>query len=245
MKLKGIDSNGLKMIACLSMLIDHITYAFIPEYSVDGWMGVNVAYLVGRGLGRSAFVIFAFLLVEGVYHTKDRKRYALTMLMAAVVSELPFDYLIGRLNSADFLVRQNVMFTFTLGIVSMILLEEIKDRYLYQDSKLAYNGLSVSVCMAAFTVAYFLRVDYGVVGIALIFIFYFLRGMKKRNIALMVFIWSIGCIFLEHMLEWAGLIALIPIFLYNGERGSKNLKWLFYVFYPLHMLVIGVIRWVI
>ncbi|MBO4510200.1 MAG: hypothetical protein J5718_02510, partial [Lachnospiraceae bacterium] len=137
---------------------------------------------------------------------------------------------------------QNILFSFVLALAAMYVLEIIKKKY-FIIANLKYNLFSVLVCIAAVTAAHFLRLDYGVVGIALILIFYFMRDMKRSYLVLMVILWTIGCLFLEYQLEWAGLIALIPISMYNGERGSKNLKWFFYVFYPLHMLILGIFRW--
>ena len=242
MRSKGLNSNVLKIIACICMLIDHITYLWVPKYDPNGWMNVSVKFLVGRSIGRSAFMIFSFLLVEGFFKTKNRAKYIIRMLVVALITEPIFDYMCGRLNSVSFYVLQNILFSFVLALAAMYVLEIIKKKY-FIIANLKYNLFSVLVCIVAVTAAHFLRLDYGVVGIALILIFYFMRDMKRSYLVLMVILWTIGCLFLEYQLEWAGLIALIPISMYNGERGSKNLKWFFYVFYPLHMLILGIFRW--
>ena len=235
-KTKGLNSFHLKIIACISMLIDHITYVFIPEEDADGWMGVSVPYLVGRCLGRTAFIILAFLLVEGYYYSKNRKRYILRLLTAGAVTEPIFDYMCGIFSFPACLKYQNVLFLFALGLLLLSLLETVRECY-FVKSKFKYNVLSVLLCILGFLAAHFLQLDYGEVGIGLILIFYFLRGAGKGYMALMVFIWSLIALGMSHMLEWAGLLALIPIFMYNGEKG-RDAKWLFYVFYPAHMLVL-------
>ena len=241
---KGLSTSGLKIIACISMLIDHATYVFIPENDINGWMGVSVPYLVGRCIGRSAFVIFAFLLVEGFFKTSDRRKYMLRMLVFALISEPAFDYMCERVSLSDFFIRQNILFSFVLSLLFMSLLEMVKERFGYLPdiySQIKYNICAACLCVAGFLAAYLLRVDYGAVGIGLVFIFYFLRGKAKWKIGLTVFIWSLVCIALEYMLEWAGLIALVPIFMYSGEQG-KGSKWVFYVFFPVHMMILGLLK---
>ena len=241
---RGISFCNLKRIACISMIIDHATYVFIPENDVNGWMGVSVPYLIGRCLGRTAFILFAFLLVEGFFHTSSLKKYILRMAIAAVISEPAFDLMCGRLNLKSFLVLQNILFTFTLSLIFMGLLEMVKERFGYSQelsSKIKYNVLAALICVGGFVSAYFFRIDYGVVGIGLVFVFYFLRGSRKLYLVLAVFVWSLVCIALKYELEWAGLIALIPICMYHGEKG-KGSKWFFYIFYPAHMLILGLIR---
>ena len=233
---RGVSAGTLKVLACVSMLIDHITYCFIPEYI----MGTeNVWYYIGRGIGRSAFIIFSFLLVEGFFNTKDIKKYCLRLLFLALLSEAPFDFMYGRLNENSFLILQNILFTFLIALVAMYVLEFLKKAYI--GSVVKYSIFGSIICSIAFLAVYFLRIDYGVVGIGLVFVFYFFRGTGKA-LCIAVIVWSVVCAFLEYQLEWAGLIALVPILkFYNGERG-KDSKWLFYTLYPLHMLLLGFIQ---
>lgn len=233
---KGLSAFQLKIIACISMLIDHITYVFIPEESEPSWMGVSIPYLVGRCIGRTAFIILAFLLVEGFFYSKNRKKYLLRLGIAAFIAEPVFDYMCEIWSFPACLGHQNVLFLFALGLILLSLLETVRECY-YIKSRLKYNAFSVFFCVLGFLIAHFLNFDYGEVGIGLILIFYFMRGARKGYVALMVFVWSLISLGLSHMLEWAGLIALIPIFMYKGEKG-KDARWAFYAFYPLHMLVL-------
>lgn len=241
---RGLSSCILKVIACISMLIDHATYAFIPETDPNGWMGVSVPYLIGRCLGRSAFVIFSFLLVEGFHKTGDRRKYALRILICAIISEPVFDNLCGTLNASEFLVHQNVLFSFVLGILCMILLEMVRERFGYSFdtySRVKYNLSAAFICLAGFLSAYYLRLDHGGIGLGLVFLFYFLKGTEKWKLVLAIFAWSIACFFFDQYLEWAGILAAIPICLYSGERGRIS-KWFFYIFYPTHMLVLWILH---
>ncbi|MBR4343788.1 MAG: conjugal transfer protein TraX [Lachnospiraceae bacterium] len=235
--MKGISSNTLKILAAVSMVIDHITFCFIPKLTVTG--DENLIWYLGRGIGRSAFIIFAFLLVEGYFYTENFKKYLLRMFIAAVISEVPFDLMCGTLDGWLILTSQNVMFTFVIGLLLIEALEFLRKTYL-EKSVLKYNIFAGITCALGFVAAFYLRVDYGMVGIGLILIFYFFRNRGWR-LSVAVVIWAIVCLFLEHQLEWAGLIALVPIMkFYNGSKG-RGLKWFFYIFYPVHMLLLGLI----
>lgn len=234
-----MTANKLKLLACLSMLIDHITYVFIPRYLDITEGNENVWWYIGRGLGRSAFIIFAFLLVEGFFLTGNLKKYVLRMLLFAFIAEAPFDLLSnGRLESDTFLARQNVLFLFVLGLILMYVILYI-EKLFAEKSQPKYYILAACACALAGLAAYFLRVDHGYPGLALILVFFFFRKGGKRLI-LAVMVWSFACIAAGQMLEWAGLLALIPIMYYNGEKGRGS-KWFFYIFYPAHMLVLGLL----
>jgi len=233
-----MNAYRLKLLGVLSMLIDHLTYCFISQTDASG--GENLLYYLGRGIGRSAFFIFAFILVEGYCYTRNLKKYAARLLIMALISEAPFDLMCNRFNAATFMDGQNILFLFALGLGLIHVLDILKRTYL-KSSPVKYNILAGLVCAFGMLVAYFTRVDYGMAGLALILIFYFFRNGGRR-LVIAVAIWSVAVIFMEYMLEWAGLIALIPIVgFYNGERGKKS-GYLFYVFYPAHMLVLGLIR---
>ena len=244
MKFKGLSSNVLKIIACFCMVIDHITYLFIPQYDPNGWMDVSIPYLIGRCIGRSSFVIFSYLVVEGFFKTKNLRKHILVMAGAALITEPAFDFMYGRLNGNSFYILQNILFSFTIATIAMYFLEKVKKKY-FLISAVKYNIFSVLICIAAFAVEYVIRIDYGVVGIALLLIFYFFRDMKRKYLVFVLILWTMGCMYMEYMLEWAGLLALIPIFMYNGERGKLKMKWFFYAFYPLHLLLLGILRWVV
>ena len=234
---RGVSAGTLKILACISMVVDHITYCFIPQYVLGA---ENVWYYLGRGIGRSAFVIFSFLLVEGFFNTRNLKKYCLRLLFLALLSEVPFDFMCKRLDENNFLNLQNILFTFLIALISMYVLEFLKKAYLGK-SVVKYSIFGALICSMAFLAVHFLRIDYGVVGLGLVYIFYFFRNTGGVLCAAVV-VWSIACLFLEHQLEWAGLIALIPIVkLYNGERGMDS-KWLFYTLYPLHMLLLGFLQ---
>ena len=221
------------------MLIDHITYLFVPRFINGNPEAENVWWYLGRGLGRSAFIIFAFLLVEGFFLTKDLKKYVLRIFLAALAAEAPFDLISnGTLDKGSWLAHQNVLFLFVLGLTLMYVILYI-EKLFGERSQPKYYILSACACALFGLAAYFLRIDHGYPGLALILIFFFFRKGGKR-LVIAVTVWSFACIAAGQMLEWAGLLALIPIMYYNGEKG-KGSKWFFYIFYPAHMLVLGLL----
>jgi len=219
------------------MVIDHVTMCFVPRLLAGG--EENIIWYLGRGIGRSAFIILAFLLVEGYFYTSDFRKYLIRMLVFAVISEVPFDLMNNDLHGLDMLSLQNVLFTFVIGLVIIHVLEFIKNSYL-EKSLVKYNIFAGIVCAFGFVAAFFSRVDFGLIGIGLILIFYFFRNMGWR-LTVAIIVWAVICLFMQHQLEWAGLIALVPIMKwYDGARGSGS-KWFFYIFYPVHMLILGLI----
>ncbi len=229
-----MTSFALKIIACITMLIDHFTYLFIPYSSTVEIGGKLISWhLVGRGIGRIAFPVFCFLLVEGFYRTASRRKYMLRMLIFALVSEIPFDLAFTDFSgTASCMSYQNVMFTLLFGLVLMYLYEELKARYLMQP--LVFNTLGVILIVGVSAAAVLLRTDYNYLGILIILVFYLFRG-KKQWIALgmTLVLWMFS-----ERLEFFALTALLPIFCYNGKQGPK-VKYLFYVFYPAHLLLLA------
>ena len=229
----------LKLIACATMFIDHFTEIFIPQMgrlSHHAYGGISSVYLAGRLIGRIAFPIYCFLLVEGFFRTRDRRKYMARMAVFALISEFPFD-LAFQVTGKQIRIRelfsyQNVMITLLLGLVLMYLYEWIKMKYLLQP--LIFNTLGVMAIVGIGYAAQCLKTDYGMGGILLIMVFYLFRGKK-----IWIFVGSaLVFVFFVNILELAGLFAFIPVFLYNGERGPR-IKYAFYAFYPLHLLVLG------
>ena len=215
-----LDGTMLKIIAMISMVFDHVGDNFFPEQT---WM---------RAVGRIALPIFAFCTAEGYLHTRDRKHYLLRMGIFALISEIPFD-LVTAGKVLEF-SHQNIMATFFWAILGMILFDRItapKTR-----GRRFLGGGLLAVFLAA---SIFLGLDYNMLGIGLVFIFCLLRNKTLwiRNTAAMVYHAA-----LRNMgIYWFGLLGFLPIFCYNGRRG-RGLKWLFYIFYPAHLLLIRLIR---
>lgn len=212
-----LDGTVLKLIACLSMFIDHL-----GAVCFSGMMGFRI-------IGRLAFPIYCFLLVEGAVHTHDMKKYILRMGIFALISEVPFD--LAFYHRLVYTGHQNVFFTLGLGLLAIWFLEHPIEQLDIPD--VLYKLL---VIIAAGLIAEFFNTDYGFTGIAVICIFYYLRGQPRLK-------YPIAVILLAAMggVEVYAVLALIPILLYNGQRGrqTKAMQYGFYIFYPAHLLLIA------
>ena len=226
-----MTSAKLKTIAIVSMTIDHLAGTILWKRlcpilihflsSIGFQISQMHLYLAFRSVGRIAFPIFAFLIVEGCRHTKDPKKYLIRLFLFACISELPFDYAIsGRIN----IFSQNVFFTLFLGACMIICFEKPGCSDLF---RIAFHA-SIFVLFAI--IATILHTDYSYMGIGMIAIFYFFAMMKPAYY-IMAFFQGIRW---YYILPIALSISLI--LLYNGKRG-KQFKWFFYVFYPCHLLL--------
>ena len=194
------------------MVIDHIA-PYLMEHG-------TVLYEAMRCIGRIAFPVFAFLIAEGFIHTRSRYRYFFTLLGFAVISEIPW-YL---LNGAD--GTHNVMFTLALGVATLMILENLLQRSLVL-------GFIWTLGMAG--LASWLGVDYEWRGIIIIVIFYIFHSLtnNKTNIHIKLII----CYII--MAHYGIILATIIISFYNQSRGwiEKNKwKYMFYIFYPFHLI---------
>ncbi len=210
-----MSSFILKIIALTTMIIDHYGAIFQGDMTIL------------RIIGRLAFPIYCFLLVEGYYHTRNVKKYALRLLLFAFISEIPFDLaFFGRL----YFSYQNIFFTLFIGLTAIYFLDNKDGRY---------NFNSAAVIIAACVLASLLSTDYQAIGIIYIIAFYYGRKYDKLNrfltIGIIMFIVNFGV----GMLQQFSLLALPLIYLYNGESGSRNkfLQIMFYAAYPLHLIL--------
>jgi len=232
------SGNALKLIAVVTMFLDHIGAGILEIPATWAALGANAqvpdalftdpalsrvlaADMILRAIGRVAFPIFCFLLVEGFLHTRSVPRYLRRMAVFAVVTELPFDLAFSAvpMNWG----YQNVFLTLLLGLLAMAALRR------YGDHSLAGFLLALGCAVAA----ELSHADYGAFGVALILIFYLYR---ERPTAQTV----IGCAAL--CWEVTAPLAFVPIRMYNGRRGKWNLKYFFYLFYPGHILLLYLVR---
>ena len=248
--IKRRTAFDLKMIAVITMLIDHISAVIlekqfmrlVPEGYLDNvealtpWLmehrSVAILYLVSvvmRIIGRMAFPIYAFLLTEGLKHTRDVRKYALNLGVFALISEIPFD-----LANGEALINpgyQSVFFTLLIGLGCIYLLSKIE-----QMATMWKPVLVVVTILGFAVVAEFLRTDYGAMGVIAIAAMYMLRSKR-------IFAFLLGCMALviASPVEIFALFMLIPIAKYNGEKGREVNKYLFYGFYPAHLLILYLI----
>lgn len=226
-----MNRNILKYIAVAAMLCDHIALAFV---GMDNPLGLTM-----RVVGRLTAPIMCYFLVEGFMYTRSKKKYGTRLFIFALISQIPFSYLLtGKL----FDTRLNMMFTLFFCFMILLCLEKINNRFLR--------------VMCAFVFAVLCTMcDWGMVAPLWVLVFAVCREDKKK-MNLFYFLtciyWLCRCINITvgDGNEWysalwqAGSIGFVPlIYFYNGQGGesSKFSKWFFYWFYPLHILVIGVI----
>ena len=208
---QGLTQEGLKCLACVSMLLDHIGLLFFPQ---TVWL---------RAIGRLAFPIYCFLLVEGFEKTRDRRQYAIRLLLGAVIAELPYDL---ALYGCVYWQRQNVMLTLLLGFGMLWDLEE-KGKYWH-------------IPLLALA-AQMLGSDYGGHGIVLITVFWFLRDREEPWLLLVLLAVSfLGLGGGNVTVQMFGMVAAVPIWAYNGRKVTHNrvAKWGFYLFYPGHLMML-------
>jgi lysylphosphatidylglycerol synthetase-like protein (DUF2156 family) len=219
-----MNSYHLKLIAIITMLIDHIGAILVPSNTMQ--------YLIMRCIGRLAFPIFVFLLVEGFYHTRDMKKYLLRLGAFALISEIPFDFAFyGKVLEFK---HQNIFFTLLLGLLCMYLMREMEKKYNRQI--IVMNILNALLTLVFSITAFILKTDYGFAGILLIVAFYLFRGSKLMLGFSLLFVSG----YLLKYINIYATLAIIPISFYNGQKG-KSIKYAFYIFYPAHLLILAVI----
>ncbi len=213
--MKGLNTFTLKMIAIVSMVIDHVGHIFFPEA------------MIFRIIGRMSFPIFAYVLAEGFHYTKDVKKYLLRLGLFALLSEIPYDLAI--MGSVLEFSHQNVFFTLFFGVLMLYVMSRMKNML-----------MQYAVVLVAVFVCRFLHTDYRSIGVLLVFIFYVFRQRKAEKLLIVGLIF-LG---LTGGLQLYALLALPLIALHNGEQGTK-MKAFFYLFYPAHLLILYLVHLIV
>lgn len=220
----GLTNNQLKIIAMLSMLIDHVGMLLFPSVRVL------------RIIGRLAFPIFAFMIAEGCAHTRSRGKYLLKIVAMALLCQIVYAVAEGS-------VYQCVLVTFTLSILIIFAV----DRWME-----AKTAASCAAMVAAITLAVFMTlvapqllkdtdygVDYGFWGVLLPVAVYYIPGKHGKLLAVTLILTALGMTVGGR--QWYGLLAVPVLALYNGCRGRLKLKYGFYIFYPVHLALLYLI----
>ena len=216
-----MNSLILKLLALTTMIIDHYGAIFQP------------GEITFRLIGRLAFPIYCFLLVEGFLRTRDVKKYGLRLLIFALISELPFDYAFF---DGIYWGHQNIFFTLFIGVVAMYLLDKNKD---------GHYAAKFAIGIGAAFLATMLSTDYAYIGIIYILAFYYTKELPLlKRLTLVAAAMFITNLIGSSGLQQYSLLALIPIMLYNGKPGLKNkvVQFMFYAAYPAHLLVFALIK---
>ena len=236
-----ISSMVLHILAMALMLCDHLWATVIPG---NDWLTC---------LGRIAFPIFAFMIVEGYFHTKNLKKYVLRLLFWALISEIPFHLAIG--SRWFYPIHQNVLWTFLISVGLIHWNEKVRT------SNKLWKRLLVSAAtvLLACVLGLVTMVDYHHAGILMVLVFYFCRGRKWWHFVVqLICLWYINVEVLSgfsYEVQLFGqtfflvrqsfaLLALVPIWLYRGKQGhhSRAFQLSCYAFYPLHLLILGLLK---
>ena len=267
MNKKSFTGYHLKLIALITMFIDHVAAVVIwrvyeASYSITAsmqlsdkiadkiivWVAQNQdavysIYEVMRYIGRMAFPIYCFLLVEGFLHTRNVAKYAGRLGLFALISEIPFD--VSLEGSWYEPLYSNVFFTLALGLITIWALsyiEKIAEFWMEKQWEpilgriLTRSAALIVILTMGLFAEMVLYTDYGLGGIIAIAVLYLLRGNKTIAFAAAVLALTI----VTDDIEILALFMLYPIMKYDGSRG-KNLKYIFYAFYPVHLLVLALI----
>ncbi len=226
-----LSGSTLKILACISMFIDHATLILWHRYkdylssldysSIMHWQKL---YRLGRNIGRMAFPIFCFLLVEGFFHTSNKLKYLLRLIVMCLLSEHAFNLLAASRHLDP--GHQNVFMTLAISLLTITAIEQIKIHFSGKPDII--SALTLVAASLGCLAAYLLKTDYDYRGVLAIVIIYMLHSSKILTClgTALAFTWE----------PWA-LTAVVPLFLYNGKRGLKR-KYIFYAFYPLHIYLI-------
>ena len=210
----------IKIIACVTMILDHIKYA-IP---------ITKCFAT-QYFGRISFPLFAFLVGEGYAHTSDLKKYYKRLILFAFISQIPF--MLFRTLVGEWKML-NIMFTLLLGLLAITVWDKANKKYY----------ISIPIITGLIFLGHVLRVDYGAYGVACVFLLYLFRNKKMIRILAFVilnFIYYYKRLIIEFSVSnlISYLCVILPVFIllfYNGKLGQKT-KYLYYIFYPLHMIL--------
>lgn len=242
----GLSGNVLKWIGIITMFIDHVGAVLI--FKICTWDSVYRPkwvdiYWVFRRIGRLAFPLFAFLIVEGFIHTRNWKKYCGRLALFALLSEIPFNLAFG--GQWFTTEKTSVLATFTFGVLLLgiwrALTQTAQGTELTQETEGLWHNrifrqiLAFLVLLGLLLLADWLNMDYGSVGVAVVFVFY-----QLRNHRLLASVLCCGALLFVSQTEIWALFSIIPILLYNGKRG-RQMKYFFYIFYPAHILLLGII----
>lgn len=215
-KFNGFTGNQLKLIALISMTCDHVGLQLFPDV------------LLLRILGRLALPIFAYMIAEGCRYTRSRRKYLLRMAGLAALCQIVYFITMGSL-------YQCILVTFSLSICLIYAMDRWQERG-DTASRLLALGVLVVVFVLCVVLPDFLpgfEIDYGLMGVLLPVLIYFGRPVHHFLLAgLILLCFSYGGI------QWWSLAAIPLLGQYNDQRGKYNIGKLFYIYYPVHLVVI-------
>lgn len=218
---RGLSGNAVKIIALITMTLDHMGLILFPQCL---WM---------RLVGRLAFPLYAYMIAEGCRYTKSMARYFGSVAMMGLICQLTYWFAMGSLYMC-------IMVTFSMSIALIALAKEVIRRKTF----VWYAALAGAI-VAVFFICEVLpgqlpgtdfHVDYGFEGAILPLLIYLGATVPMR-----LLLTGIGLVMLcmsQASGQWLCLLSLPILALYNGKRGKWNIKWLFYLYYPAHLVIL-------
>lgn len=233
----GLNSNQLKLIALFAMTVDHVTSVVVPGYPKTWW--VLLLHIVGR----LAAPIFWFMVAEGYAHTRNLKKYIGRLFAFAVISHFAYNFAFG----IPFLPLQTTVFNQTSVIWSLawgVVAVAVSEDAFFPLKQWQKVGIILGICVISFCS------DWSCIAVLAILEIYSSRGnLKKQTIGMMKWVAVYAAVYAVFIDRVYGLLQLFVLLVvpfvrqYNGDRGTwKGMKWFFYLYYPAHLVVCGLIR---
>lgn len=230
-KQKVLSQEALKLIACITMLIDHVGHAIVDHLSMHHLQGI---YYVCRIIGRVAFPIYCFLLAEGMRHTRNPKKYILRLGLVALLTELPYDLFF---EGGFSWTCQNELVTLTLGAVMILCMQKTEKK-----------NIKLLLILPFAVLAELVRSGGGGWGIVMIAVFALFDSISVQFLTLLFInaaMTSVPIIVfgIRLSIQLFAVLAMIPIASYSGKKltHSKGVQWAFYLFYPVHLLILWLV----
>lgn len=233
-RFKILTNNALKIIACISMVFDHIGVIIFPEVM---WL---------RAVGRLAYPLFAFCLAEGCYYTKDKIKHLIVIAMLGVAIQL-FEYVFLEM------IDLSIFIVFSISIILIYLLDDI-DKAIRNKKKIL-SAISIVTFLALLfglnvLVYYSLIFDanFGYYGIIVPVILYAVKKYLNKHswwiyvdCILLIGLFVARTLITNNVYVLFSLFVIPLLLMYNGKRGKWKIKYFFYFFYPLHLAAIYLI----
>ncbi len=211
----------LKLLAVITMIIDHTGAVLFPDF------------IILRMIGRLSFPIYAYFISEGLLHTSNIKKYLLRLLAFAIVSEIPYDLAFHHV--LFYPKGQNVFFTLFFGLVAVAALKNQPPRH---------PAPALFLAAGAAFFAWIFHSDYSWFGVLVIIILSCFRD-RRSNSFLLFILANTGYSLLTSRLQLLAAASCLPLSLYNGEKGTYRLKYFFYAIYPVHLILLFFIHMVV
>lgn len=231
------NSNTLKLIAFIAMTTDHLTWVIFPGYQKELWI------LILHIVGRITAPIMCYFIAEGYYHTRDLKKYMGRLFLFAIISHFAYNFAFG----IPFIPFQTSLFNQT-GIIWSLAWGLVALTIVKSDNPKLKQWMKTIVVILCTTISF--CADWSSIAVLLVLHMGMNRGNFKKqmtcmliDVAMYAAVYAIFIDPLYGILQMSVVLAIPLLYIYNGERGKwKGMKWFFYLYYPAHLFLCGVIR---